>query len=72
MQATENQITPRQQEVLDTIRALRDKHGYSPTNREIGEAMGFTSASALNYVRILEHAGKLRVTRNISRSIVVL
>jgi len=45
----QHSLTPRQQRVLQAIEAFGLLHGYSPTLREIGEAVGLASASAVSY-----------------------
>lgn len=42
-------LTQRQQMVLQAIEAFGLLHGYPPTLREIGEAVGLASASAVSY-----------------------
>jgi repressor LexA len=46
------------------------KHGYAPSVREIGRAVGLKSSSAAYYhLRALEAAGEVRRERFISRAI---
>lgn len=42
-------LRPRQQQMLDFIRRYRREHGYPPTLREIGAAVGISSTSVVNY-----------------------
>lgn len=58
---TESGLTDRQREVLGVIeRHLRD-HGYPPSVREIGEAVGLTSTSTVHaHLETLERRGYLR------------
>lgn len=44
----EQSLTTRQQEIVEAIRRLRDAHGYPPSIREIGEAVGLTSTSSVH------------------------
>jgi len=55
------ELTARQREILDVIeRSMRD-HGYPPSVREIGEAVGLTSPSTVhNHLSTLERLGYLR------------
>lgn len=66
-------ITERQQSVLDFIKKFQREHGYSPTQREIQEGMGFKSSNApVNHLSALERKGFIRRTPWVQRSIVVL
>lgn len=40
-------ITPRQEEVLEAIEGLIDRHGYPPTIRELGAELGLRSTSSV-------------------------
>ena len=42
-------LSPRQQEILKFIGRFTGEHGYPPTIREIGEAVGISSTSVVNY-----------------------
>lgn len=54
-------ITPRQQRILDFIRATVRERGYPPTVREIGEAVGLTSSSSVHaQLSNLQRKGLLR------------
>lgn len=54
-------LTARQQRVLEVIRDYLDQHGYPPSVREIGEAVGLTSTSSVAIqLRALERKGYLR------------
>jgi repressor LexA len=57
----ESTLTPRQREILETIeRHMRD-HGYPPSVREIGEAVGLTSPSTVHaHLSALQRRGYLR------------
>ena len=41
-------LTSRQQEILAFVNAHVDEHGYPPTVREIGQAVGLTSPSTVH------------------------
>lgn len=45
----EDSLTPRQRRVLQAIESFGHRNGYSPTLREIGEAVGLASASTVSY-----------------------
>jgi repressor LexA len=54
-------VTERQHAILDYLRAFVDEHGYPPTVREIGEAVGLRSPSTVHaHLAQLERAGLLR------------
>ncbi len=48
-------LTDRQRRILDVIQGHLDRHGYPPTIREIGRAVGISSTSVVNY-----HLNKLK------------
>jgi repressor LexA len=54
-------ITARQREILDFIELQMRDHGYPPSVREIGEAVGLTSPSTVHsHLNTLERLGHLR------------
>jgi repressor LexA len=54
-------LTKRQQEIFDYVRRYLRKHGYPPTVREIGKAVGLTSSSTVHaHLANLERFGLLR------------
>ncbi len=54
-------LTKRQQEVLEVVEQHMEQHGYPPTVREIGEAIGLTSPSTVHaHLKALEQSGALR------------
>jgi repressor LexA len=54
-------LTGRQQEIWDFVVGYVDGHGYPPTVREIGEAVGLASPSTVHaHLANLERAGLLR------------
>ena len=55
------QLTARQQEIWQFLVEYVDRHGYPPTVREIGEAVGLASPSTVHaHLANLERAGLLR------------
>ncbi len=57
---TERQLTPRQREILEMIERHSRDHGYPPSVREIGEAVGLTSPSTVHtHLGTLERLGFL-------------
>ena len=54
-------LTQRQREIYDFVVSYADDHGYPPTVREIGEAVGLASPSTVHaHLANLERAGMLR------------
>ncbi len=54
-------LTGRQQEIFDFLVAYAERHGYPPTVREIGQAVGLASPSTVHaHLANLERAGLLR------------
>ncbi|OXM46790.1 MULTISPECIES: transcriptional repressor LexA [Amycolatopsis] len=63
-------LPERQQKILLTIREWVVEHGYSPSTREIGEAVGLRSTSSVSkHLAALEEKGFLRRSSSISRPI---
>ena len=55
------EMTPRQQRILEFIRRTVRERGYPPTVREIGEAVGLTSSSSVHaQIANLQRKGLLR------------
>ncbi|MGH2996583.1 MAG: helix-turn-helix domain-containing protein, partial [Gaiellaceae bacterium] len=54
-------LTQRQREVYEFVVRYADAHGYPPTVREIGEAVGLASPSTVHaHLANLERAGYVR------------
>jgi repressor LexA len=54
-------LTKRQQQVLEVVEQHMREHGYPPTVREIGEAIGLASPSTVHaHLKALEASGALR------------
>lgn len=70
MAAMSLQLTSRQSNILDFIRARLEQTGQAPTLEEIGQAMGLANVSAvLKHVRSLEAKGRLLIEPNRPRGI---
>lgn len=53
--------TKRQEQIFDVVRKYWERHGYPPTVREIGKAVGLTSPSTVHaHLANLEKAGFLK------------
>src|SRR5947209_20347922 len=58
---TSTELTARQREIWSFVLDYSDRHGYPPTVREIGEAVGLASPSTVHaHLANLERAGLLR------------
>ncbi|NUT47749.1 MAG: transcriptional repressor LexA [Saccharothrix sp.] len=63
-------LPPRQQRILAAIRDWVVRHGYSPSTREIGDAVGLRSSSSVSkHLASLEEKGFLRRGSTVSRPI---
>jgi len=61
-------LPPRQQQILVAIRDWSVRHGYSPSSRQIGEAVGLRSSSSVSkHLASLEDKGFLRRGESVSR-----
>ncbi len=66
-------LTKRQQEIFDFIKRYAAEHGYPPTVRDIGKAIGLTSSSTVHaHLANLEKAGLLRRDPTKPRALEVL
>jgi len=71
--AYQRELTRRQQEILDYIRAEIHRVGYPPSVREIGEAVGLSSSSTVHsHLAALEAKGFLRRDPSKPRALEVL
>jgi repressor LexA len=66
-------LTKRQQEIFEFIRTYSSQHGYPPTVRDIGKAIGLTSSSTVHaHLANLEKLGLLKRDPTKPRAIEVL
>jgi repressor LexA len=66
-------LTERQRRILSEIRHAVETRGYPPSVREIGEVVGLTSPSSVNYqLKVLERKGYLRRDPHRPRALEVL
>jgi len=71
--AYQRELTRRQQQVLDFIRAEIHRRGYPPSVREIGEAVGLSSSSTVHsHLAALEAKGFIRRDPSKPRALEVL
>src|ERR671919_460948 len=69
----EMNLTQRQQEIFDFVRKYVGEHGYPPTVRDIGKAIGLASSSTVHaHLANLEKLGVLRRDPTKARAIEVL
>jgi repressor LexA len=63
-------LSDRQQRMYDFIRSFAEENQYPPTIREIGEAVGISSTSVVNYnLNKLVDAGLIERNKEVSRGI---
>ncbi len=65
-------ITTRQHNVLDYIRAFQEAHGYAPTTREIAEHFEVCQNAAMNHLRALKAKGRITWKPNHARTLQIL
>src|SRR5579862_8756817 len=66
-------LTKRQQEIVDFIKRYCARHGYPPTVRDIGQAVGLASSSTVHqHLANLERIGLLRRDPSKPRAIELL
>jgi repressor LexA len=66
-------LTPRQRKVLDFVKEQVAEHGYPPSMREIGIAVGLTSPSSVKHqLEVLEIKGYLRRDRRLPRALEIV
>jgi repressor LexA len=63
-------LTTRQRRIMEFLRRWGEEHGYPPSVREIGEAVGLVSPSSVAYqLKALERKGYLRRDANRPRAV---
>ncbi|HEY2763332.1 MAG TPA: hypothetical protein VGJ13_04880 [Pseudonocardiaceae bacterium] len=66
-------ITRRQRQVIAAITGYIREHGYPPSMREVGDAVGIASTSAVAHqLRALERKGRIRRTPGKPRAITIV
>jgi len=69
----ERRLSHRQRQILDYIVQHAEAHGYPPTVREIGEAVGLSSSSTVHaHLKALEQAGLITRDAVLTRAIRVV
>ena len=65
-----DELSNRQKKILEFIESFINAHGYPPTIREIGEAVGIASTSVVNYnLNKLVEAGHIARSPKVSRGL---
>src|SRR6266481_7609001 len=63
-------LSDRQKNILKYIEAYVDERGYPPSIREIGDQVGISSTSVVDYnLKVLEREGRIRRDREVSRGL---
>jgi repressor LexA len=63
-------LSERQKNILKYIEAYVDERGYPPSIREIGDRVGISSTSVVDYnLKVLEREGHIRRDREVSRGL---
>jgi repressor LexA len=63
-------LSERQKNILKYIEAYVDERGYPPSIREIGDRVGMSSTSVVDYnLKVLEREGRIRRDREVSRGL---
>ena len=64
------ELTSRQQEILDLIRSHIDETGYPPTRAEIAERLGFKSANAAEeHLKALARIARLLRDQDVAKKL---
>lgn len=70
MTDTREKLTLTQSRALDTLREFIREHGYPPTTRELGDALGVRSTSTVaNVLRLLTEKGYIHHTTGRARTL---
>jgi len=63
-------LTKRRRQILNFIERTLAEHGYPPTVREIGQAVGLSSSSSVQFhIEVLKDAGYLERDGNLTRAL---
>lgn len=70
MSVSTKKLSERQKNILKYIEDYVDERGYPPSIREIGDKVGISSTSVVDYnLRVLEREGRIRRDREVSRGL---
>jgi len=65
-------MTPKQKKVLDFIKKFFKDNGYSPSQKEVGYAIGTTQTTARLHIQQLIQRGFLKKKQGNNRSLEIL
>jgi repressor LexA len=70
MRVPAKKLSERQKNILKYIEEYVEERGYPPSIREIGDRVGISSTSVVDYnLRVLEREGRIRRDREVSRGL---
>ena len=70
MSVSTKKLSERQKNILKYIEDYVEERGYPPSIREIGDKVGISSTSVVDYnLRVLEREGRIRRDREVSRGL---
>src|SRR5437868_726982 len=70
---TKQELTAKQQEILEAVQTWISEHGRPPTLREMAIRMGVASTNAIrDHLRVLENKGYLKREARLSRGLEVI
>src|SRR5690242_11107164 len=70
MSVSSKKLSERQKNILKYIEEYVEERGYPPSIREIGDRVGISSTSVVDYnLRVLEREGRIRRDREVSRGL---
>ena len=70
MSGSSKKLSERQKNILKYIEDYVEERGYPPSIREIGDKVGISSTSVVDYnLRVLEREGRIRRDREVSRGL---
>src|SRR3954453_4108191 len=73
MSVSVKKLSERQKNILKYIEEYVDERGYPPSIREIGDRVGISSTSVVDYnLKVLEREGRIRRDREVSRGLEVV
>src|ERR1700682_1261412 len=68
--AIAKKLSERQKNILKYVEAYVDERGYPPSIREIGDQVGISSTSVVDYnLKVLEREGRIRRDKEVSRGL---
>src|SRR5262252_4964236 len=70
MSVSSRKLSERQKNILKYIQSYVEERGYPPSIREIGDRVGISSTSVVDYnLKVLERDGYIRRDREVSRGL---